>query len=188
MKVRRYYYQPLLYISLRSDQRASVCSVPDSLHSVPVAQMGNYQEYLKMMPSPLRELDPDQPKRLHTFGNPFKQDKKVEDLLARADLQAFVFCSALRFYVLTQGMMIDEADEFVTGPQSKKRGSGGDLSSGVTVKRRRSMSPLLRRSQTPPGSHNHGGAGNSPAGVQGQQNALKDIPQHRGQIRCNGWS
>lgn len=50
----------------------------DSLHSVPVAQMGNYQEYLKMMPSPLREIDPDQPKRLHTFGNPFKQDKKVQ--------------------------------------------------------------------------------------------------------------
>lgn len=49
----------------------------DSLHSIPVAQMGNYQEYLKMMPSPLREIDPDQPKRLHTFGNPFKQDKKV---------------------------------------------------------------------------------------------------------------
>ncbi|TWW55832.1 integrator complex subunit 6 isoform X1 [Takifugu flavidus] len=125
----------------------------DSLHSVPVAQMGNYQEYLKMMPSPLRELDPDQPKRLHTFGNPFKQDKK--------------------------GMMIDEADEFVTGPQNKKRGTSGDLSSGVAVKRRRSMSPLLRRSQTPPGNNNHAGAGNSPAGVQGQQNALKAIPQHR---------
>uniref|UniRef100_A0A674NYN7 Integrator complex subunit 6 like n=1 Tax=Takifugu rubripes TaxID=31033 RepID=A0A674NYN7_TAKRU len=126
----------------------------DSLHSVPVAQMGNYQEYLKMMPSPLRELDPDQPKRLHTFGNPFKQDKK--------------------------GMMIDEADEFVTGPQNKKRGTSGDLSSGVAVKRRRSMSPLLRRSQTPPGSNNHAGAGNSPAGVQGQQNALKAIPHNGG--------
>lgn len=49
----------------------------DYLHSIPVGQMGNYQEYLKMMPSPLREIDPDQPKRLHTFGNPFKQDKKV---------------------------------------------------------------------------------------------------------------
>lgn len=52
----------------------------DSLHSVPVAQMGNYQEYLKTLASPLREIDPDQPKRLHTFGNPFKQDKKVEYL------------------------------------------------------------------------------------------------------------
>lgn len=45
--------------------------------------MGNYQEYLKMMPSPLREIDPDQPKRLHTFGNPFKQDKKVKKNLKK---------------------------------------------------------------------------------------------------------
>lgn len=49
----------------------------DQVHSVPIAQMGNYQEYLKQIPSPLRELDPDQPRRLHTFGNPFKLDKKV---------------------------------------------------------------------------------------------------------------
>lgn len=49
----------------------------DQVHSVPIAQMGNYQEYLKQVPSPLRELDPDQPRRLHTFGNPFKLDKKV---------------------------------------------------------------------------------------------------------------
>ncbi|XP_070693181.1 integrator complex subunit 6 isoform X2 [Pempheris klunzingeri] len=126
----------------------------DYLHSVPVAQMGNYQEFLKMMPSPLREIDPDQPKRLHTFGNPFKQDKK--------------------------GMMIDEADEFVAGPQNKKRANSSDSNSGVTVKRRRSMSPLLRRPQTPPGSTNHVVVGKSPAGVQGPQNLLKPIPQHKG--------
>ncbi|XP_069027419.1 integrator complex subunit 6 isoform X2 [Embiotoca jacksoni] len=125
----------------------------DYLHSIPVAQMGNYQEYLKMMPSPLREIDPDQPKRLHTFGNPFKQDKK--------------------------GMMIDEADEFVAGPQNKKRGSSGDSNSGATLKRRRSMSPLLRRPQTPPGNTNHV-IGKSLTGVQGQQNLLKAIPQHKG--------
>lgn len=62
-------------------QLYSICLFPDdfadSLHSVPVAQMGNYQEYLKALASPLREIDPDQPKRLHTFGNPFKQNKKV---------------------------------------------------------------------------------------------------------------
>uniref|UniRef100_A0A672HPB3 Integrator complex subunit 6-like n=1 Tax=Salarias fasciatus TaxID=181472 RepID=A0A672HPB3_SALFA len=126
----------------------------DYLHSIPVAQMGNYQEYLKMMPSPLREIDPDQPKRLHTFGNPFKQDKK--------------------------GMMIDEADEFVAGPQNKKRGISGDSNSGVTLKRRRSMSPLLRRPQTPPGNTNHVAMGKSPAGVPGQQNLLKTVPQHKG--------
>ncbi|XP_072252253.1 integrator complex subunit 6 isoform X1 [Leuresthes tenuis] len=114
----------------------------DYLHSIPVAQMGNYQEYLKMMPSPLREIDPDQPKRLHTFGNPFKQDKK--------------------------GMMIDEADEFVAGPQNKKRGNSSDSNLSATVKRRRSMSPLLRRPQTPPGNANHV-IGKSQAGVQGQQ-------------------
>lgn len=68
----------LLYIRWR------ICSLPDFLHSVPVAQMGNYQEYLKLMPPPLREIDPEQPKRLHTFGNPFKQDKKVETLDMKA--------------------------------------------------------------------------------------------------------
>ncbi|KAM7045931.1 integrator complex subunit 6-like isoform 6-T8 [Molossus nigricans] len=82
----------------------------DSLHSIPVAQMGNYQEYLKTLASPLREIDPDQPKRLHTFGNPFKQDKK--------------------------GMMIDEADEFVTGPQNKVK-RPGEPNSPLSSKRRR---------------------------------------------------
>ncbi|KAM9740626.1 integrator complex subunit 6 isoform 1-T1 [Menidia menidia] len=125
----------------------------DYLHSIPVAQMGNYQEYLKMMPSPLREIDPDQPKRLHTFGNPFKQDKK--------------------------GMMIDEADEFVAGPQNKKRGNCGDSNSSATVKRRRSMSPLLRRPQTPPGNANHV-AGKGPAGAPGQQSPLKPSPLQKG--------
>lgn len=71
----------------QKDHTLLLCSIccfsgdfADSLHSVPVAQMGNYQEYLKTLASPLREIDPDQPKRLHTFGNPFKQDKKVGDL------------------------------------------------------------------------------------------------------------
>ncbi|XP_045062705.1 integrator complex subunit 6-like isoform X2 [Coregonus clupeaformis] len=103
---------------------------PDQLHSVPIAQMGNYQDFLKALPQPLRDADPEQPKRLHTFGNPFKLDKK--------------------------GMMIDEADEFVTGPQNKGKRPGGDSNlHGVGVggpKRRRCMSPLLRpgRTYTPP--------------------------------------
>lgn len=139
---------------LRTSQKLIRGQDEDYLHSIPVAQMGNYQEYLKMMPSPLREIDPDQPKRLHTFGNPFKQDKK--------------------------GMMIDEADEFVVGPQSKKRGNSSDSNSSATMKRRRSMSPLLRRPQTPPGNTNHVVVGKSPAGVQGQQNLLKPIQQPKG--------
>ncbi|KAK5860676.1 hypothetical protein PBY51_022137 [Eleginops maclovinus] len=99
----------------------------DQLHSVPIAQMGNYQDFLKAAPQPLRDADPEQPKRLHTFGNPFKLDKK--------------------------GMMIDEADEFVTGPQNKgKRPGDSSNMTGGGPKRRRCMSPLLRlgRAYTPP--------------------------------------
>ncbi|XP_007547320.1 integrator complex subunit 6 [Poecilia formosa] len=99
----------------------------DQLHSVPIAQMGNYQDFLKSAPQPLRDADPEQPKRLHTFGNPFKLDKK--------------------------GMMIDEADEFVTGPQNKgKRPGESSNMPGGGPKRRRCMSPLLRlgRAYTPP--------------------------------------
>ncbi|XP_072296001.1 integrator complex subunit 6 [Eucyclogobius newberryi] len=129
---------------LRTSQKLIRGQDEDYLHSIPVAQMGNYQEYLKMMPSPLREIDPDQPKRLHTFGNPFKQDKK--------------------------GMMIDEADEFVAGPQSKKRANSGDSMSS-SVKRRRSMSPFLRRPLSPIGNTNHI---KSPA-----QNHSKPAPAHK---------
>ncbi|XP_028292643.1 integrator complex subunit 6 isoform X1 [Gouania willdenowi] len=99
----------------------------DQLHSVPIAQMGNYQDFLKAAPQPLRDADPEQPKRLHTFGNPFKLDKK--------------------------GMMIDEADEFVTSPLNKgKRPAEGNNMPGGGPKRRRCMSPLLRlgRAYTPP--------------------------------------
>ncbi|XP_059417879.1 integrator complex subunit 6-like isoform X1 [Carassius carassius] len=111
---------------------ASICILKgqdqDQMHSVPIAQMGNYQDYLKHCPSPLREADPDQPKRLHTFGNPFKLDKKA--------------------------MMVDEADEFVTGTQSKGKRPGESSSpAGVGApKRRRCMSPLLRlgRAYMPP--------------------------------------
>ncbi|KAG8585117.1 hypothetical protein GDO81_004897 [Engystomops pustulosus] len=105
----------------------------DQMHSIPIVQMGNYQEYLKNIPSPLRELDADQPKRLHTFGNPFKLDKK--------------------------GMMIDEADEFVSGHQNKHKRPGEPNMTGIP-KRRRCMSPLLRnRSQSPVANNHIGGKG-----------------------------
>ncbi|XP_043388521.1 integrator complex subunit 6 isoform X8 [Chelonia mydas] len=126
----------------------------DQVHSVPIAQMGNYQEYLKQIPSPLRELDPDQPRRLHTFGNPFKLDKK--------------------------GMMIDEADEFVSGPQNKHKRPGEPNMQGIP-KRRRCMSPLLRgRPQTPPVMNNHiGGKGPPTPVMQAQPDLVKPIPIHK---------
>ena len=46
----------------------------DDVHSMPVSQMGNYQEYLKRIAPPLREIE-STPVRQHMFGNPFKIDK-----------------------------------------------------------------------------------------------------------------
>lgn len=63
---------------------ADLFTFPDQLHSVPIAQMGNYQDFLKSAPQPLRDADPEQPKRLHTFGNPFKLDKKARRSHPRA--------------------------------------------------------------------------------------------------------
>jgi len=44
------------------------------LHSTAVQNMGNYQEYVKRLPPPMREIE-TQPARQHTFGNPFKVNK-----------------------------------------------------------------------------------------------------------------
>ncbi|KAM9321629.1 integrator complex subunit 6 [Gastrophryne carolinensis] len=119
---------------LKSTRKFFSIQDEDHMHSIPIVQMGNYQEYLKNIPSPLRELDADQPRRLHTFGNPFKLDKK--------------------------GMMIDEADEFVSGHQNKHKRPGEPSMAGIP-KRRRCMSPLLRsRPASPPVVNNHiGGKG-----------------------------
>ncbi|XP_073439415.1 integrator complex subunit 6 [Dendrobates tinctorius] len=121
---------------LKSSRRFFSGQDEDQIHSIPIVQMGNYQEYLRNIPSPLRELDADQPKRLHTFGNPFKLDKK--------------------------GMMIDEADEFVTGHQNKHKRPGEPNMLGVP-KRRRCMSPLLRNRPPSPVVNNHVGGKGSPA-------------------------
>lgn len=48
----------------------------DTRHTLPIAQMGNYQDYLKKQPLPLRELE-SQPVRQHMFGNPFKINKNL---------------------------------------------------------------------------------------------------------------
>jgi len=48
----------------------------DTRHTLPIAQMGNYQDYLKKQPMPLRELE-SQPVRQHMFGNPFKINKNL---------------------------------------------------------------------------------------------------------------
>ena len=48
---------------------ASTTKLIDSeiTHSLPIGQMGNYQDHLKKMPVPLREIE-TQPVRQHMFG------------------------------------------------------------------------------------------------------------------------
>ena len=48
----------------------------DSRHSLPISQMGNYQDYLKNAQVPLREIE-STPVRQHMFGNPFKINKNM---------------------------------------------------------------------------------------------------------------
>ncbi|XP_046742052.1 integrator complex subunit 6 isoform X2 [Diprion similis] len=68
VRMRANFLQPgLLHTKLLDD---------DYVHSMPVAQMGNYQEYLKRMTPPLREIE-SAPVRQHMFGNPFKIDKRM---------------------------------------------------------------------------------------------------------------
>lgn len=71
----------------------------DQIHTLPIAQMGNYQDYLKKHPPPLREIE-STPVRQHMFGNPFKIDKR--------------------------GMMVDEADSIgvasdINSPSQKNK-------------------------------------------------------------------
>lgn len=63
----------------------------DAGHSLPIAEMGNYQDYLKRREAPLRELEPTNV-RQHMFGNPYKRDKHM--------------------------VMVDEADDITSDPSS----------------------------------------------------------------------
>ncbi|KAG9491862.1 hypothetical protein GDO78_000389 [Eleutherodactylus coqui] len=141
---------------LKSSRKVFSAQDEDNIHSIPIVQMGNYQEYLRNITAPLRELDADQPKRLHTFGNPFKLDKK--------------------------GMMIDEADEFVSGHQNKHKRPGESNMLGIP-KRRRCMSPLLRNRPASPVVNNHiGGNGPQPSATQASPDVQKPgaINKHPG--------
>jgi len=62
----------------------------DDVHSMPVSQMGNYQEYLKRIAPPLREIE-STPVRQHMFGNPFKIDKVSFFIHEKVIFKIFVF-------------------------------------------------------------------------------------------------
>ncbi|XP_036318469.1 integrator complex subunit 6 [Rhagoletis pomonella] len=76
----------------------------DSGHCLPIAEMGNYQEYLKNKDNPLREIEPTNV-RQHMFGNPYKKDKHM--------------------------VMVDEADLSDVAPMKSNNGAGGAPMPGV---------------------------------------------------------
>lgn len=80
--------------------------------------------------------------------------------------------------------MIDEADEFVAGPQNKIK-RPGEPNTPASLKRRRSMSPLLRRPQSPPVVTNHVG-GKGPPSASGSPSYLnlKGLPANKGMLSC----
>lgn len=67
MKLRRHLLQNTSASEIQDD---------DALHSIPIKEMSNYDEYPRAngQPAPLREIDA-QPVRQHVFGNPFKVNK-----------------------------------------------------------------------------------------------------------------
>jgi integrator complex subunit 6 len=100
---------------------------------MPVSQMGNYQEYLKRMTSPLREVE-SMPVRQHMFGNPFKIDK--------VSIMCVIFCSiyfTIEYFFFQQRMMVDEADVDLVGAGS------GSSSPRAGSKRALDSSPARRK-------------------------------------------
>lgn len=90
----------------------------DAGHSLPIAEMGNYQDYLKRRESPLRELEPTNV-RQHMFGNPYKRDKHMA--------------------------MVDEADEAITSdPSSPNNKVPNANKKDIRMSRKRKAGPIRK--------------------------------------------
>uniref|UniRef100_A0A1A9VRC9 VWFA domain-containing protein n=1 Tax=Glossina austeni TaxID=7395 RepID=A0A1A9VRC9_GLOAU len=93
----------------------------DSGHCLPIAEMGNYQEYLKNKDNPLREIEPTNV-RQHMFGNPYKKDKHM--------------------------VMVDEADLSEVAPMKGNNGAtgpGGSVGPSNIAKKIESSRPRKRK-------------------------------------------
>uniref|UniRef100_A0A336JWT8 CSON012559 protein n=1 Tax=Culicoides sonorensis TaxID=179676 RepID=A0A336JWT8_CULSO len=89
----------------------------DAGHCLPIAEMGNYQEYLKNKETPLRELEPTNV-RQHMFGNPYKKDKNM--------------------------VMVDEADLGEMAPMKSAPGQNMPKKIENKMKRRRPAGPIKK--------------------------------------------
>ncbi|XP_020294202.1 integrator complex subunit 6 isoform X2 [Pseudomyrmex gracilis] len=136
VRMRANFLQPgLLHTKLLDD---------DYVHSMPLAQMGNYQEYLKRMTPPLREIE-SVPVRQHMFGNPFKIDKRM--MVDEADIDIVGATSSTTKGGLKRSLpQSDSGGSSSPRPPPNKR-KPGPIPKDVIV-RRPSYSPI----NTPPSS------------------------------------
>ena len=91
----------------------------DTMHSIPIQDMGNYHEYLKNQAPPLREIE-NQLVRQHMFGNPFKLVSKDQKNMFGADEIDEVFEESAE----NSGQKIPQSIKrsAIGGPASKRRG------------------------------------------------------------------
>jgi integrator complex subunit 6 len=89
----------------------------DAGHSLPIAEMGNYQDYLKRREAPLRELEPTNV-RQHMFGNPYKRDKHM--------------------------VMVDEADDITADPSSPNNKVPNANKKDIRMSRKRKAGPIRK--------------------------------------------
>lgn len=89
----------------------------DAGHSLPIAEMGNYQDYLKRREAPLRELEPTNV-RQHMFGNPYKRDKHM--------------------------VMVDEADDITADPSSPNNKIPNANKKDMRLSRKRKAGPIRK--------------------------------------------
>lgn len=114
----------------------------DMKHSIPISQMGNYQEYLKRQTPKLREIE-STPVRQHMFGNPFKIDKRM--MVDEADID--LVGGSSNSVGSTKGTK-RTAQTDLTGGRLPNRRKPGPLSRNLTVRKPSSSSDCL----TPPPS------------------------------------
>lgn len=136
VRMRANFLQPgLLHTKLLDD---------DYVHSMPLAQMGNYQEYLKRMTPPLREIE-SAPVRQHMFGNPFKIDKRM--MVDEADIDMVGATSSTSKGGLKRNLPAsDGGGSLASKPPSNKR-KPGPIPKDVVVRR-----PSYTPTNTPPSS------------------------------------
>ncbi|KAG7199341.1 hypothetical protein KM043_018188 [Ampulex compressa] len=136
VRMRANFLQPsLLHTKLLDD---------DYVHSMPLAQMGNYQEYLKRMTPPLREIE-SVPVRQHMFGNPFKIDKRM--MVDEADIDMVGATSSTSKGGLKRTLPASDGGGALASrpPPNKRR--PGPIPKDVIVRR-----PSYAPANTPPSS------------------------------------